>query len=99
MNDKVFNESVAPLFTQAVNTYAIPTVTGIQEESAANSGVLYFLTTGSQSVVASGFLVVQLSNPALSARTINISRVGGGVLPIQELILCGMLHSLPLERL
>ncbi len=78
MNDKVFNESVAPLFTQSVNTYVAPTVIGVQEENATQSGVMYFLTTGSISVVASGFLVVQMTNPVASGNMINIARISGG---------------------
>lgn len=78
MNNNVFNDQNTPLFNKAINTYASPTVTGIQAENASQFGILYFLSTGPVSVVANGFLIVQLTNPAGSGKVANIARISGG---------------------
>jgi len=46
----------------------------------AAAGQVYDITTGSIDVVANGFLLVQLTNPANSGKTIYIARIAGGSL-------------------
>ena len=44
----------------------------------ARSGNVYTVSTGSLTISANGYLVVQLTNPANSGRTIYINRISGG---------------------
>ncbi|MFA9456419.1 DUF6143 family protein [Halalkalibacter sp. AB-rgal2] len=75
---EVFNTEDQPLYTTNVSTLETPTVVIPIEGLAAKDGVFYALTTDSISVVANGFLTLQLTNPAGSGTQLFISRISGG---------------------
>ncbi|MCS7459587.1 hypothetical protein N0M98_05485 [Paenibacillus doosanensis] len=78
-NYSVFNKSNSPLYTQMTNTYTSPGIESEPEGSAAKSGILYTLSSGSVSVPASQSLLLQAVNPAGSGKTMYVSRIMGGV--------------------
>jgi hypothetical protein len=65
-NYKVFNDSTGPLIVEDL------------AQQAGRDGTFFVVSTGSQAVVANGFLAVQINIPANVSRTVNISRVSGG---------------------
>ncbi|MBW4080917.1 hypothetical protein [Paenibacillus sp. S150] len=73
-NDAIFNQSTQPLYTEQVNTYLAPGIDTLPEAGAAQSGLL-FAVPFTSTVTASAPLVLQISNPAGSGRTVYISRV------------------------
>lgn len=73
-NDAMFNQNNQPLYTEQVNTYITPGIYSLPEADAAMSGLLFGIPFAS-TVTASAPLVMQVSNPAGSGRTVYISRV------------------------
>lgn len=67
-NTKIISASSEPVFAETTPGYIY---------GAAN-GHVYDITTGSIDVAANGFLLVQLTNPANSGKTIYIVRIAGG---------------------
>lgn len=78
-NYSIFNKSNSPLYTQSTNTYLIPAIESTPEGDAAKSGALYILSTGSVSVGAGSNLLLQITNPLASGKTIYVSNLIGGV--------------------
>ncbi|MEC0370380.1 hypothetical protein [Paenibacillus chibensis] len=77
-NFKVFNRSTRPLYTQNVNTYASPVIGTEAGSGAASAGESFMLTSGSVSVPASQSLLLQISNPSGSGKSVHVSRISGG---------------------
>lgn len=75
-NEAVFNQNNQPLYTEQVNTYVAPGIDSSPEAGAAMSGLLFGIPFAS-TVTTSAPLVMQVSNPAGSGRTLYISRVIG----------------------
>ncbi|WP_340025648.1 hypothetical protein MHI24_10855 [Paenibacillus sp. FSL K6-1096] len=75
-NEAVFNQNNQPLYTEQVNTYAAPGIGSLPEAGAAMSGLLFGIPFAS-TVTTSAPLVIQVSNPGGSGRTLYISRVIG----------------------
>jgi hypothetical protein len=74
----VFNSQYNPLFTQLVNTYTTPSVETPPEGDAAKAGILYILTSNSINVPIGQNLLLQVSNPVGSGKTVYISSISGG---------------------
>ncbi|UHA75563.1 hypothetical protein [Paenibacillus sp. 481] len=77
-NFAVFNNQPNPLYTFLTNTYTNPGVGSSTAQAAAQSGVAFTLTTTSISVPASQNLLIQITNPSGSGRTVYISHLVGG---------------------
>jgi len=75
-NDSVFNQSSQPLYTEQVNTYVEPAIDSNPEGGAAKAGML-FGAPFSSTVTTSAPLVIQVSNPGGSGRTLYVSRITG----------------------
>lgn len=75
----VFNNAGSPLFTQSTNTYTAPGVESLAESDAAKSGLLFTLASGISSVPSGQNLLVQVTNPGGSGKTMYISRIIGGI--------------------
>lgn len=73
-NDSVFNQSSQPLFTEQVNTYVAPGIVSAPEGGAAKAGLLFGIPFTS-TVTTAAPLVIQISNPGGSGRTLYVSRV------------------------
>jgi hypothetical protein len=73
-NDSVFNQSSQPLYTEQVNTYIAPGIDSAPEGGAAKAGLLFGIPFSS-TVTTAAPLVLQVSNPAGSGRTLYVSRV------------------------
>ncbi|MEK3682840.1 hypothetical protein GC101_28740 [Paenibacillus sp. LMG 31459] len=73
-NDAVFNQNSQPLYTEQVNTYIAPGIDTLPEAGAAMSGLLFGFSFAS-TVTTAAPLVMQVSNPGGSGRTVYISRV------------------------
>ncbi|WP_110113174.1 hypothetical protein [Bacillus sp. CGMCC 1.16541] len=74
----VYNRQTDPLFVSMTSSLTSPTTVVSAAETAAFQGRFFESSTGSQSVAANGFLVVQYTIPANSNRTVYIQRVSGG---------------------
>lgn len=68
VSNKTYSNEYETIYVNSIDFSAIK----------SQQGNYYGITTGAQSVVANGFLVVQLTNPANSGKTINISSIRGG---------------------
>ncbi|MWV43112.1 hypothetical protein GRF59_05665 [Paenibacillus sp. HJL G12] len=77
-NFNIFNRSTRPLYTQSVNTFTSPGIGTFAGSGAASSGESFTLTSGSVSVPASQSLLLQISNPAGSGKSVYVSRISGG---------------------
>lgn len=75
-NDSVFNQMSQPLYTEQVNTYLAPAIDSPTEGAAAKAGLLFTIPFSS-TVTTAAPLVLQVSNPVGSGRTMYISRVTG----------------------
>lgn len=73
-NEAVFNQNSQPLYTEQVNTYIAPGIDTLPEAGAAMSGLLFGFSFAA-TVGTAAPLVMQVSNPAGSGRTVYISRV------------------------
>lgn len=73
-NEAVFNQNNQPLYTEQVNTYIAPGIDTLPEAGAAMSGLLFGIPFAS-TITTSAPLVMQVSNPGGSGRTVYISRV------------------------
>lgn len=73
-NEAVFNQNNQPLYTEQVNTYTAPGIDTLPEAGAAMSGLLFGIPFAA-TVTSSAPLVMQVSNPGGSGRTVYISRV------------------------
>ncbi|MFC5403511.1 hypothetical protein [Cohnella soli] len=78
-NYTIFNKSNNPLYTQLTNTYLVPAIEGTPGGDAAKSGAFFILTTGSVNVGGGNSLLLQITNPNGSGKTVYISGVMGGV--------------------
>lgn len=78
-NYSIFNKSNSPLYTEITNTFSSPGIESAPAEDAAKSGLLYTLSSGSVSVPSGSSLLLQVSNPGGSGKTMYVSRVMGGV--------------------
>ncbi|MFC4779401.1 hypothetical protein ACFO9Q_21615 [Paenibacillus sp. GCM10023252] len=78
-NQNVFNNENTPLYVQSTSSYLSPEVVSPPEGSAARNGRLFMTTSASTSVGAGSSLLVQITNPSASGRTLYISRISGGV--------------------
>ncbi|BFH63320.1 MULTISPECIES: hypothetical protein [Paenibacillus] len=78
VNFKIFNKSSLPLYTQNVNTYTSPGIGSLPSSSAASAGASFTLTSGSVTVPISQNLLLQISNPAGSGKTVYASSISGG---------------------
>ncbi|TVX89593.1 hypothetical protein [Paenibacillus agilis] len=77
-NKAVFNYSSMPLYTFMTNTYTGPGVLASAVQAAATAGVGFRLTTTSVSVAASSNLLLQITNPVASIRTVYLAEISGG---------------------
>lgn len=77
-NNNVYNTESKPLFVDQVNTYTDPGVGTLQEWDAAVSGILFVANT-SGSISGAQNLLLQVSNPGGSGKTMYISRISGGI--------------------
>ncbi|MDF2927213.1 MAG: hypothetical protein K0R57_6127 [Paenibacillaceae bacterium] len=77
-NYNPFNREDDPLFAEQVNTYAAPGIEALQEWEAAVAGILYAANT-SGSITAAQNLLLQVTNPGGSGRTMYISRIAGSI--------------------
>lgn len=75
-NDAVFNQMNQPLYTEQVNTFVAPAIDSPSEGGAAKAGLLFTIPFSS-TVTTAAPLVLQVSNPVGSGRTMYISRVTG----------------------
>lgn len=75
-NYHVFDQVNDPVYTHQVNTYVDPGIEAGPEADAAREGVL-FIAHFSASVPAAQNLMLQVTNPMGSGRTMYISRVSG----------------------
>ncbi|MFF2481208.1 hypothetical protein [Paenibacillus sp. NPDC058071] len=78
-NYSVFNRENRPLYTLLNNTYTSPAVVSPPEGSASAAGRLFTITSGSTSVGAGSNLLIQISNPNVSGRTLYVSSISGGI--------------------
>lgn len=82
-NNNVFNPLNRPVYTFNTNTYISPGIAAPPENSAGSTGNLY--SGGSTNSTTLGLLggsvtaALQLANPALSGRTLYVSRLSGGI--------------------
>lgn len=70
MNNVPITSPKSPVYAQST---VIDYTTAVSQ-----GGQVYSISTGSQSVAVSGFLTVQVTNPANSNKTIYIERISGG---------------------
>jgi hypothetical protein len=69
-NYKIINSETEPLYTQSTAiTYAA---------SSSQQGQVYTVNTSPQTVAASSFLTVQITNPSSSTRTVYVNTIFGG---------------------
>jgi len=77
-NYSVFNNENSPVYMMANNGYAAPGIFAPSEYDAAANQRLFCLSTGNVSVGSGASLLLQISNPNASGRTLYISRIAGG---------------------
>lgn len=77
-NYNVFNNKNNPVYMQANNGYASPAIVSPSEYDAATNQRLFYLTTGNVSIGAGSSLLLQITNPNASGRTLYVSRIAGG---------------------
>lgn len=77
-NNSIFNNENGPLFVQSTTSITDATVIESQATAASKNGTFYAVSTGSQSIAPNNFLLLQLTVPINSGKTIYISRVSGG---------------------
>ncbi|MWC27355.1 hypothetical protein [Paenibacillus sp. MMS18-CY102] len=77
-NYSVFNNENSPVYMQANNGYTAPAIVSPSEYDAAGNQRLFYLTTGNVSVGSGASLLLQITNPNGSGRTIYVSRIAGG---------------------
>lgn len=78
-NYSVFNSENSPLYVLLNNRYNSPAVIAPPEEDAAASGRFFMVTSASTTVGAGSNLLVQITNPNGSGRSLYISKISGGV--------------------
>jgi len=77
-NYSVFNQEEKPLYVHTVNPVSQPVTVNDPGAAAAIDGKFFAVSTGSQTVAANGFLVVQGTVPINVGKTIYITRISGG---------------------
>lgn len=77
-NNNVFNNDSEPLFAEQMNTYINPGIESVQEWDAAVNGLLFIANT-SGAITASQNLLLQVTNPGGSGKTMYISRIAGSI--------------------
>lgn len=75
-NYYVFDQTANPLFIEQVNPYTSPGVEASPEGSTSKAGALY-IADFSSSITGTQNLLLQVSNPAGSGKTMYVSRVYG----------------------
>lgn len=78
-NSSVFNNQKVPLYMFINNSYSSPAVVSQPEGSAAISGELFIVTTASTSVASGSNLLIQITNPSGSGKSLYISGISGGI--------------------
>jgi hypothetical protein len=69
--------NTCPNETEVINTFEDPVVTETSQARAAVAGQSYFLTTERLLVANNASLLLQITNPAGSGRTLHIGRIAG----------------------
>ncbi|PWW08503.1 hypothetical protein DFQ01_101226 [Paenibacillus cellulosilyticus] len=77
-NNSVFNNENSPVYMLTNNGYVSPVIIAPAEYDASNNQRLFCLTTGNVSVGSGVSLLLQITNPSGSGRTVYLSRVAGG---------------------
>ncbi|WP_282938419.1 hypothetical protein [Paenibacillus sp. RC67] len=75
-NYYVFDQTTNPLYIEQVNPYTFPGVDGSPEGSASMAGSLY-IANFSSSITSAQNLILQVTNPVGSGKTMYVSRVYG----------------------
>ncbi|WP_341805915.1 hypothetical protein [Paenibacillus lupini] len=78
-NSSVFNSENSPLYILLNNRYSSPAIVAPPEEDAAASGRFFMVTSASTAVGGGSNLLIQITNPNASGRTLYISKVSGGI--------------------
>ncbi|WP_042168869.1 hypothetical protein [Paenibacillus gorillae] len=78
-NFSVFNKANNPLYTQINNAYNNPAVVTTPDGSAAINGRLFMTTSASTAVTGGNNLLIQITNPNPSGRTLYVSQITGGI--------------------
>ncbi|MUT65143.1 hypothetical protein [Paenibacillus sp. NEAU-GSW1] len=78
-NFSVFNNENSPLYTLVNNTYSSPAVISSPEGDAVKNGRLFTVTSASTAVGGGSNLLIQITNPNGSGRTLYISQITGGI--------------------
>ncbi|GGG74153.1 hypothetical protein [Paenibacillus radicis (ex Gao et al. 2016)] len=78
-NYSVFNNQNNPLYTQINNAYNNPAVVTTPDGSASINGRLFTVTSASTAVGGGSNLLIQITNPNLSGRTLYVSQITGGI--------------------
>ncbi len=76
MNNLVFNTSENPLHCST--TVVDPVVSSSLQTDYTSAGLLYVVSSATVALLASGFLVMQISNPSGSGKNINIAQMSFG---------------------
>lgn len=77
-NYNVINTEQDPLYVAQINTFRAPGIDTSQEWQAAVNGIL-FGATASGSPTSAQNLLLQISNPAASGKTLYLSRITGSI--------------------
>lgn len=86
-NNKVFNTISMPIYSLQTNTYTSPAVEEDASAAAAAAGISFWLPTGNVSVGGSANLLLQITNPSGSGKTVSINQISGGSSASASLIL------------
>lgn len=78
-NYSVFNSEKYPLYILLNNRYSSPAIVAPPEEDAAASGRFFMVTSTSTTVGGGSNLLIQITNPNGSGRSLYISKVSGGI--------------------
>lgn len=77
-NNKVFNSISMPIYSLQTNTYTSPAVEEDASAAAAAAGISFWLPTGNVSVAGSQNLLLQITNPSGSGKTVSMNGISGG---------------------
>ncbi|MDK8181478.1 hypothetical protein [Paenibacillus sp. UMB4589-SE434] len=86
-NNAVFNTTSTQLYALLTNTYTNPAVEEDASAAAAAAGVSFRLPTGNVSVGGSQNLLLQISNPSGSGKSVYMNNISGGSSASASLIL------------
>ena len=77
-NYNVINTEQDPLYVAQINTFRAPGIDTSQEWQASVNGILYGATT-SGSITAAQNLLLQVTNPVASGKSLYLSRITGSI--------------------